>query len=91
MTAFTLLKDWDSLDKLEDNDWVELSALIERDLFSASSTRSTVEKVRKYSAGLHGNLLNMAMEAAIRDHWKGLYRYFLVLIADGRPQHVVTG
>jgi len=87
--AYSYLSDWLSTDQLTLSDWEQISELLSSEM-SLPLAPAVLSRTYHQQPEKMGWLSTLAIEAAVRDHWAGLYQFFLSLITAGRPQLVVN-
>jgi hypothetical protein len=91
LTAWAHLDDYRSTDQAQAEHIDAVSQLV------AESCRIGVDGPISFNIGVtarqdperFGRLVQMAAEAAARDHWYGLYRLMLALLSSGRPSDAI--
>ena len=83
-TAWGRLKDCYSVDQAETQDMEAVSKVL-TDSFTGRRPKSDIAIIAKYHPERSGWLVEMAVNAAAKDFWHGLYRLMLALLAAGRP------
>lgn len=87
-TIFSEINDWFLIDEISHEQWGDISKLFE-DQLSRSRAGASIARTIDRDPILYGSLASMAIQAAIRDHWRGLYTLLIALIGAGRPMQVL--
>ncbi len=84
VSTWTHLDDCQSTDQAGPEHFEAISAFL-AELFIITRKRDSIDAIARHNPTMYGRLIHMATEAAARDHWQGLYRIMLALLASGRP------
>lgn len=87
--VFADISDWQVIDHIPAEQWSEISILFEDHLDRSQAGRSIGRTYDRFPE-LYGSLAALAIQAAARDYWKGLYTLFVALLAAGRPRQVAN-
>ena len=87
--SYSRLSDWLSTDQLTLSDWEQISELLAGEMSLPLAPTVLSRKYHQNPESM-GWLSTLAIEAAVRDYWTGLYQLFLSLITAGHPQLIVN-